>query len=588
MSIVAGDLRCHDCGFQEDHAVEYDGAILCPQCLALRQAAEPVAPGGMILRPYQEDAVQGVFSQLQDHKSALVVLPTGCGKTIVFAEVSRRWQQGRVLVLAHREELIFQASHKITKVTGEECDIEMGEYYADRRSLLDQCRVVISTVQTMSRTRRHSRFHPEEFGLVIIDEAHHSTSKTYKAVTEYFQHAKILGVTATPDRADEAALGQVFESVAAEYDLPTAIQDGWLVPIEQQFVFVEGLDFSNIKTTAGDLNQGELAEVLETESNLHEIVYPTLDIAKEKKTLMFTASVAQAERVCEIANRYKPDCARWICGDLIKTPKEARRDTLKSFANGDFQMLINCGVLLEGYDEPGIEVVAVARPTKSRSLYSQVIGRGTRTLPGVIDGLATAEERKAAIAASAKPSVLVLDFVGNSGRHKLIHTGDILGGNYDDEIVAEATKAVQAASKAGERKDMLTALHDAQEAKHEAERKLRERLVAKAQYQTKLINPFAVWDLMPQREPGWHHGRKPTDGQAAALEKMGLKAKEINAVSFCQASQLIDESQKRRAANLCSFRQAKVLARFGYETKELGFKEAGALIETLAKNGWKR
>jgi superfamily II DNA or RNA helicase len=363
----------------------------------------------------------------------LAVLPTGTGKTVCFAHVAKTWldsDRGRVLIMAHREELIQQAADKVLQVTGLHADIEMGESRADQCSLIDQAPVVITSVQTMCRPNRHERFDPRQFGLLIVDEAHHATAPTYRRVIDHFAQnpdLRILGVTATPDRADEEALGQAFESVAFTYEIETAIQDGWLVPIEQQFVQVQGLDLSGCRTTAGDLNEGDLARIMETEENLHGVVHPALELAGDRPSLFFMASVAHAERGAEIANRHQAESAVCLHG---KTPRDERREKLKAFSRGEFQHLFNCGLFLEGFDETSIAVVAMARPTKSRALYAQAVGRGTRPLPGLVDGLDDAAARRRAIAMSHKPGLLVLDFVGNSGRHKLVSTADILGGNY--------------------------------------------------------------------------------------------------------------------------------------------------------------
>jgi superfamily II DNA or RNA helicase len=208
------------------------------------------------------------------------------------------------------------------------------------------------------------KFDPNEFSLLIIDEAHHSAAKSYRKVIDYYRrnkNLKVLGATATPDRADEKALGQIFDSVAFDYEIVDAIDDGWLVPITQQSVVVDGLDYSGIRTTAGDLNGKDLAAVLEFEETLHGFVGPILELSGDRKTLIFAASIAHAERICEILNRHKPKSAEWVHG---KTPKEERRDLWPRYAGSDFQYLVNVGVTTEGFDEPSIEIIAICRPTR--------------------------------------------------------------------------------------------------------------------------------------------------------------------------------------------------------------------------------
>ena len=320
----------------------------------------------MKLRPYQHAAVDAVLAAWKEFIAVLVVLPTGCGKTVLFAEIIRRLNT-RAMVLAHREELVFQAKDKICRVTGLDAHVEMGEYRADMDGLGGAPMVIVSTVQTHTAGGdgggRMTKFAPEDFGLLVIDEAHHATSPTYRRCIDWYMRnpaMRVLGVTATPDRADEEALGQVFGTVAFDYGLTDAIGAGWLVPVEQQMVHVEGLDFSSCRTTAGDLNGADLAQVMEYEQNLHGIADPAFEIAGGRRTLVFAASVDQAERLAEILNRHRPGCAGWLCG---KTDRDSRRKILSDFGGGTLQFVCNVGVLTEGFDDAGVEVVVMPRRT---------------------------------------------------------------------------------------------------------------------------------------------------------------------------------------------------------------------------------
>ncbi len=542
----------------------------------------------MNLRPYQLAAADAIFKEWQDNDSTLVVMPTGGGKTVLFADVIRRVFPRRALVIAHREELIFQARDKIQRVTGLNADVEMGEYRADG-GLFGSSRVVVSTIQTQCSGGdgggRMSKFDPQRFGVLIIDEAHHATSPTYRRVIDYYRTnpaLKVLGVTATPDRADEEALGQVFQSVAFDYEVLDAIHDGWLVPIEQQMVHVEGLDYSSIRTTAGDLNGGDLAAVMEAEKNLQQMASASLTIIGQRRALVFTASVKAAEMTAEIFNRHRAEMAAWVCG---KTDRDERRKVLADFAAGKIQVVCNCGVLTEGFDDPGVEVVIMGRPTKSRSLYSQMVGRSTRPLPGVVDGPETADERKAAIAGSVKPSCLVVDFVGNAGKHKLVTSADILGGKVSEEALE---LAMARTLKAGGPVKMAEALDEAeaelQEQKRLAEAARRARLVATARFTTQTVDPFDVLHLDPVKPRGWDNVKQLTEKQRSLLAKQGINPDNL---SFSQGKQLISEIFRRWDGKLCSFKQAKVLRKYGYGT-EVSFTEASATIDALAKNGWRK
>lgn len=506
--------------------------------------------------------------------------------TQIFCEVLKRAPAGRAVVLTHRSELVFQAHERLAHF-GIESDIEMADFHAST-STWNQRPVIVATVQTLAAGRnggRKMKFNPEDFSTVICDEAHHFVAPQFREAIDHFRqnpNVKILGVSATPDRADEEALGQVFGSVAFEYGIREAIDDGWLVPIEQQMIWVEDLDYSGIRTTAGDLNGADLAEVMENEKVLQGIASSTIQIVGEKKTVVFTASVRQAERLAEIFNRHRPGMSNWICG---ATPKDERRMMLKNFAENKFQVLTNCAVLGEGWDEPTVEIIVQARPTKSRTVYTQQIGRATRPLPGIADAYSTPESRRKAIAESRKPACRVIDFVGNSGRHKLITTADILGDRYPDDVLA---LAVQKAQKDPEPKNMERLLEDAQ--KEIEERKVREaarkaRVVGKAKFTTTAIDPFNVWQIMPQRERGWDKDRPLSEKMTAMLTKIGVNPKDC---TYTQARQIVGTQIQRWKENLCSLKQAKVLMRYGYDTKTLKFDDAKKLIDKLAANNWKR
>jgi superfamily II DNA or RNA helicase len=540
-------------------------------------------------RPYQTTAKNNIFEQFKEHNSTLLVMATGLGKTITFAEVARDMlDKGRVMVLAHRSELIFQAKEKLHWVTGIEPDIEMAEFHTGFS--FRESPIIVSTIQTqiagMNGSGRMTKFNPDDFSLLIIDESHHCTASSYIKVLDYYKqnpNLKILGVTATPDRADEQALGKIFESVAFEYDIKDGIDDGWLVDVHWTPVFVEGLDYSHISEVAGDLNQGQLSEELERYENLHQMAEPIIKETGNKKALIFTISVEQAEKMSEILNRFKPDSANWICG---KTDKDERANIFRGFKDGKFQYLVNVGVATEGFDEPSIEYVVLGRPTKSRSLCAQMIGRGTRTLPGTVDGESIAENRKMRIALSAKPHLTVLDFVGNAGRHRLVTPADVLGGNYNDEIIERAKKNVEKKGTG----DILTELELAEKEMEEERRKRYSEeqgklLTVRAQYSKARINPFDVLDLEPCREKGWNEGRRPTPGQLAYLEKIGV---DPAGLSFTHASQIIDQTIKNRNNGLATFKQSKVLSKFGYDPKQYTFKQASELIDALAMNKWRK
>lgn len=553
----------------------------------------------MILRPYQQEAYDCTLEKFKAVDTALCVLATGLGKTVYAAHLINHFRQfGRILMLAHRAELIYQADNHIQEICEVESDIEMGSEWATTFEVF-KSDVVISTVQTQIAGReggRMTRFDPHEFSLLIIDEAHHAPAATYKRIIEYYKQnpeLKILGLTATPDRTDKKAMGQIFEEVAYAYDIRDGIDEGWLVPIEQQSVFVKGLDYSSVKTKysetdESDLNGKDLAKVLEFEENLHGIADPTVQLTGDKKTLIFAASVVHAERLTEIINRHKPDSARFVCGT---TPKEIRRGMFKDFANKKFQYLVNVGVATEGFDDPGIECVVMARPTKSRTLYAQMAGRGTRPLPGIVDLHPGVVERREAIANSSKTHLEIMDFVGNAGRHKLVTSADILGGRYTDEVVDLAKKNAEEDSNKNKKPvDIVTELQKAEREiakKHQEQEDAiaRDHLKLRAKYSTAKINPFNVLDIDPKKEKPWHKDRIPTKGQVTYLEKCGVA---IDGLTFTHASQIIDTMIKRREQGVCTYKQARCLQKSGYDTTEMDFQRASKIIGALAMVKWQK
>jgi superfamily II DNA or RNA helicase len=550
----------------------------------------------MKLRPYQTAAEDAAFNAWQEgNRSVLEVLPTGCGKSVIFASVIKRFKQ-RTMVLVHRQELAWQARDKIQKVTGLRVEVEMGSYRASMNGDLfnPNCDVIVSTVQTQTAggdgSGRMLKFDPGHFGLLICDEAHHFVSQSFRRnIEHYLQNPKlkVFGCTATPDRADEEALGQVFDSVAYDYELLDAIKDGWLVPIEQQMVSVDGLDFSQMRTTAGDLNGADLAQVMEQEKNLHGVASATIDIGRNKRGLGFASSVNHARIMADIFNRHKSGMAAWICG---KTEELERRQIISDFAKGKIQWLWNCGVFLEGFDDSGIEMISIGRPTKSRALYSQIVGRGTRPHESIahkLNDVPNAARRRFMIQTSCKPNVLILDFVGNSGRHKLMTTADILGGNVSEEAIEAAIKQARGS---GNQLRMDKILEE--EEKRIEERKKREleqsarkaRLVGKATYKMQKIDPFDLLQIKPVQPRGWDNKKTLTEKQANILRKAGY---DPNEMEYGRAKQLIGILIDRWNNHKCSLAQVNILKKFGCDT-EMSFEDAGKMITAIKANGWRK
>jgi len=511
------------------------------------------------LRPYQSEAVAGIRNALEANRSTLIVLPTGAGKTRVFSEVIHEWP-GRVLVLAHRDELLQQAKDRIAERTGEAVGLEQAAFFSGGQ------RVVVGSVQTMSQEHRLERWRPSDFGLLVVDEAHHAPAKSYRKVLDYFAEAKVLGVTATPDRADEKAMGAVFESVAYCYEIEDAIRDHYLVPITVRSVFIDAINLTACRTVAGDLNQGDLDAAMAVEEALHGVVDATLRESGERKTLVFTTSVENSKRIAEIFNRYRAGSARSIDG---KTPLDVRRGMLAAYRRHEYQYLVNCSIATEGFDCPEIGCVAMARPTKSRSLFAQMVGRGLRP-------------------AADKDDCLVLEFTGNSGKHRLASSVDILGGKYPEDEVEEAKRIV--AKSAGMRADeALAAAHDAAEKRRVDEAARRADIRAKVAYRTQEFNPFDVFHMAHDKHDEWDArfgGAVASDSQLATMQKFGLDIPK--GCTKQQAHRLIGTCITRINKGLASYKQIRALTKYNVDAVNMTKAHASEVMDSIAKNGWKR
>ena len=465
------------------------------------------------------------------------------------------------------------------------------------------------------------RFDPNEFSLLIIDEAHRGVAKGYQKIVNYYRQnpaLKVLGVTATPVRSDKEALGQVFNVVAGQFPIGYGVEHGWLVDITQQFVSVSSLDLSNIHTVKGDFDQRELSALMETQPVIMGICQPSLEVLyglqprtlsdiqvedwgdylsglnkPARKAIVFTASVFQAELFSNILNGAVPHLAEWICG---KTPKEKRRESLERFEKGETRVLVNVACLTEGYNSPAAEVVLMARPTKSVGTYEQMVGRILRPLPGTVDGddLETPDKRRASIDASPKPFARIIDFVGNSGRHKLVSCMDILGGKVSDDAIAKAKlRGVEdekplrvTAALANAEKELVEEKKRQRELEEERQQRTHSRLVAGSNFHFENVDPFDALNIRRATPFARGYGRVPSPKMAAFLARHGINV-EKHRLTFTDAGMMIGKIQKMKAKAPASPGQRRVLERYGLPTG-VTFTRAKEQIDELKSNGWKR
>lgn len=516
------------------------------------------------LRWYQRQTKEAVERALETDGSTMIVCATGVGKTRTASAVAGDWP-GNVLWLAHRDELVHQARHDLEKITGEMVEVEQGQQRASARS-----RIVVGSIDTVKRQNRLDRFGADRFSLVIFDECQHALAPTYLKAFQFFK-AKKLGLTATPDRGDEKAMGLVFDSVAYVFDIQQGIEQGYLVPLRAHTVEMKEVDISGVATQAGDLVAAQLDEVML--KACAGIVSETLKYEPNRQGIVFMPGVKSAELAAQLFNRSKPGSASFVSG---MTDPDERRDIVKAFREGRTQYLCNCQIATEGFDAPGCSMIVQGRPTKSRALAAQMVGRGTRVLPGTVehlDGEHRAAERQVAIAASAKPDMVVLDFVGNCGRHTLVTPADILGGNYSE---AEVTLAKKKTKGGG---DVLKALEEARAQL----RRIAEKAAIKASSVRTEVDPFGVFHI--KRDEGdTRFGRQPmTQGQYEYLDRMGVKPDQLNQMSKAEASKLISTAKVRRDHGLCTFKQMRLLQQNGVTDIQVGFEKATEALDYIFK-----
>lgn len=512
----------------------------------------------MELRPYQEEARQSIQEEwAKGNKKTLLVLPTGTGKTIVFSKVIEdRVKLGeRVLVLAHRGELLEQAADKLEKSTG----LKTATEKAHETSIGSWFRVVVGSIQTLMREKRLKKFPKDFFDTIIIDEAHHCLSDSYQRVLNYFE-ANVLGVTATPDRGDMRNLGEFFESLAYEYTLPKAIKAGFLSPIKALTIPLK-LDLSSVGQQAGDFSTKDLGSALDP--YLESIADEMWKVAKDRKIVVFLPLVATSQKFTELLNE-KGFRAAEVNGE-----SKDRAEILEDFDKGKYNVLCNSMLLTEGWDCPSVDCVVVLRPTKVRSLYSQMVGRGTRLFPG-------------------KEELLLLDFLWHTERHELCHPAHLIARN--DEVAKVMTEKIE---EAGIALDLeMVEVTSAEDVISQREEALAKQLEEMKRRKRKLVDPLQ-FEMSIQAEDlssyvpsfGWEMG-PPSNEQVNALEKFGIHPEDIDNAG--KANLMLDRLNHRRAEGLTTPKQIRFLEQRGFQhVGTWQFDTAKKMIDRIAANGWR-
>lgn len=514
----------------------------------------------MKLRPYQQEAREAVQREwTEGRKRTLLVLPTGTGKTVVFSKIIEdQVREGkRVLVLAHRSELLDQASDKLKTATGLGTALEK----AESTSIGSWYRVVVGSVQTMQREKRLSQFPPDWFDVIVVDEAHHAISDGYQKVLGYFKEAEVLGVTATPDRGDMKNLGSYFDSLAYEYSLVQAIKEGYLSKIKALTIPID-LDLSSVSMSAGDFKASDVGTALDP--YLVQIADEMAKYCKDRKTVVFLPLVKTSQKFRDILNE------QGFKATEVNGESKDRAEVLEDFEKGRYNVLCNSMLLTEGWDCPSVDCVVVLRPTKVRALYSQMVGRGTRLFPG-------------------KEELLLLDFLWHTERHELCRPAHLISEspevtkkmveNMEEEtgvvIDLEQMEVKSAEDVVAEREEAL--------AKQLAEmRKRKRKLVDPLQFEMS-IHAEDLSNYVPNF--GWEMA-PPSEKQLKALEKYGIYTEEVGNAG--KANLLLDRLNKRRNEGLSTPKQIRFLESRGFRNVGMWtFESARNMIDRIAANGWR-
>ena len=511
------------------------------------------------LRPYQAEAKRAILSAWDEgYRKTLLVLPTGCGKTVVFSSVAaNQVNKGRrVLIMAHRGELLEQASNKLKEASGLDSVLEK----AESTSLGSSFPVTVGSVQSLTQEKRLARFPNDYFQDIIVDEAHHCLSDSYKRVLDHFADANILGVTATPDRGDMKNLGAFFDSKAYEYSMTNAIREGYLCPIKAQMIPLK-LDITSVGVSNGDFSAGEIGHALEP--YLQQIAAEMARCCHDRKTVVFLPLIATSQKFCAMLN------AAGLRAAEVHGNSNDRSELLSDFELGKYDVICNSMLLTEGWDCPSVNCIVVLRPTKIRSLYQQMVGRGMRLSPG-------------------KTELLLLDFLWMTERHDLCRPSALISKDAAiarkiDERMVEETDGfdlIQAEERAEQ--DVLAEREAALAKQLEEMRGRKRKLVDPLQYALSIAAedltnyvPTFAWEMAP-----------PSEKQNAYLERRGIFADSVRNAGL--ASLLIDRLQRRQQMGLATPKQIRCLERYGFRhVGTWAFEDASSLISMLANNRWR-
>lgn len=513
----------------------------------------------MNLRPYQEECVNEVEKSFLEFKKVLLVLATGLGKTICAIEIAKKYidNNKKVLFIAHREELLDQAAEKMLLFHS----IDFTMIKSDKK-FEEEKMFHIGSIQSLCKENRLFKFPKDYYSLIIVDEAHHTMANTYMSVLEYFDSANILGITATPNRNDNKKLAKFYESMAYEYNIEDAIKDGWLSNVIMRTGKIK-IDISKVRTIAGDFVINELDKAIAKEfANISEYIKTML--RGRKRILIFTPRVQSAKCLSDILS------ANGLNSEFVCGASKDRKDIISRFRSGETRIICNSMVLTEGFDCPEVDCVINLRPTQSKGLFTQMLGRGTRLSPG-------------------KKNLLFVDFLWKTDRDiitpcNIFSDKDVTAFSMKNFLIKNANKSYDMIELCQYFDMLFSCSEKMEEIRINCLNSIRNNglksysMFAYAINNRDLIEyePIYNWEFCPI-----------TEKQRIFLEdKCGISCKNMNKGL---ASKIIGVIIERANNGMCSSKQMFFIAKHGMFDKcgEISSKDASYIIDEISKNKWR-
>jgi superfamily II DNA or RNA helicase len=491
-----------------------------------------------MIRPYQEEAIRATLSSLVEHDRVLCVLATGAGKTVIAGQIARDLiASGPILFLADAQQLVYQAAEKLGHWAQCIPAVEMAESHADPGD-----RLVVATTQSIAR--RLSKWPRNYFRLIIVDEAHRNTLGQQAAtVLGHFSEAQVIGLTATPYRSDRKQLGSYYQHIACEIGLGRLIREGWLSRIVVRCVPCD-VDLSGVRTSGGDYRDDDLGERISP--HIDALARLLKEHASDRRTVVFTPLIQTAKDFAEACNRIGLR-ATYASGE--------ERDGVSAFARREVDVIANAALLTTGWDQPDVDCVYILRPTRSQVLFSQMVGRGTRTHPG-------------------KDHLLLLDPLFLSDDMQLIRPARLIA------QTPEEAASIERRIRAGDT-DLMVADDNARADREEAMRKKAEEAARKKRKEFDPVEfalSIASEELANYEPQTFYESAPPTEKQLQVLRNLGFAVEEVKSKGF--ASRLIDAIFRRRDERLATPKQLRWLIRLGHPNpRGATFAEASAFLD---------